>query len=212
MKRSSIDRAQSPPAPLLQVLGAVSQWLDAGPTPGAIVGGVAASILGRPRLTEDVDVLVLLEREDWSSFLAAGQAFGFVPRVDDALGFAEESRVLLVSHRPSGTPIDIVLGALTLEEEIVRGAARIEIAGVAISLPTPESIVVMKAIAQRARDVADIEGILETRDHLDIDWIRTWLTEFGRALGRTDLLAEFDRTVARTRRQAPFDEPTGRIR
>ena len=203
MKRSSTDQAQSPRAPLLHALGAVSEWLDAGPTPGAIVGGVAASILGRPRLTEDVDVLVLLEREGWSSFLAAGQAFGFVPRIDDALGFAEESRVLLVSHRPSGTPIDVVLGALALEEEIVRGAARIEIAGAAISLPTPESIVVMKAIAQRARDVADIEGILETRDHLDIDWIRTWLAEFDRALGRTDLLAEFERIVARTHRQAP---------
>ena len=208
MKRSAPDRPRNPLVPLLYALGAVSEWLDAGSTPGAIVGGVAASILGRPRLTEDVDVLVLLEREDWSSFLTAGQAFGFVPRIDDALGFAEESRVLLVSHRPSGTPIDIVLGALALEEEIVRGAARIEIAGVAISLPTPESIVVMKAIAQRSRDVADIEGILETRDHLDIDWIRAWLTEFDRALGRTDLLAEFERTVARTRRQTPFDDST----
>ena len=204
MTHSSTDRAQSPPAPLLHALAAVSEWLDAGATPGAIVGGVAASILGRPRLTEDVDVLVLLDREDWSSFLAAGQGFGFVPRVDDALGFAEESRVLLVLHRPSGTPIDVVLGALALEEEIVRGAARIEIAGVAISLPTPESIVVMKAIAQRSRDVADIEGILDTCDHLDIDWIRARLTEFDRALGRTDLLAEFERIVARARRQAPF--------
>ena len=207
VKRSSTDRAQSPPAPLLHALGAVSQWLDAGATPGAIVGGVAASILGRPRLTEDVDVLVLLEREDWSSFLAAGQEFGFVPRIEDALGFAEDSRVLLVSHQPSGTPIDIVLGALALEEEIVRGAARMEIAGVAISLPTPESIVVMKAIAQRVRDVSDIEGILETCRHLDFDWIRTRLAEFDRALGRTDLLDEFERTVARTRRQAPFGDP-----
>ena len=204
MTHSSTDRAQSPPAPLLHALAAVSEWLDAGATPGAIVGGVAASILGRPRLTEDVDVLVLLDREDWSSFLAAGQGFGFVPRVDDALGFAEESRVLLVLHRPSGTPIDVVLGALALEEEIVRGAARIEIAGVAISLPTPESIVVMKALAQRSRDVADIEGILDTCGHLDIDWIRARLTEFDRALGRTDLLAEFERIVTRARRQAPF--------
>ena len=152
-------------------------------------------------------MLVLLEREDWSSFLAAGQEFGFVPRIEDALGFAEDSRMLLVSHQPSGTPIDIVLGALALEEEIVRGAARMEIAGVAISLPTPESIVVMKAIAQRVRDVSDIEGILETCRHLDFDWIRTRLAEFDRALGRTDLLDEFERTVARTRRQAPFGDP-----
>ena len=92
MTHSSTDRAQSPPAPLLHALAAVSEWLDAGAIPGAIVGGVAASILGRPRLTEDVDVLVLLDREDWSSFLAAGQAFGFVPRVEDALGFVARTR------------------------------------------------------------------------------------------------------------------------
>ena len=184
----------------MRALGAVSEWLDAGTTPGAIIGGVAASVLGRPRLTIDIDVLVLLEREDWPAFLAAGREFGFVPRVDDALDFAETSRVLLVLHQPSGIPIDIVLGALPLEDEIVRGARNVEIAGVAVPLPAPESIVVMKTIARRARDIADIEGILEVHDGLDLDWIRTRLTEFDQALGRTDLLDEFDRVLTRTRR------------
>lgn len=205
-KRSCADRPRSAPAPLIQALGAVSEWLDAGATPGAIVGGVAASILGRPRLTEGIDVLVLIKREYWPVFLAAGREFGFVPRVKDVLGFAEESRVLLMTHQPSDTQIDVVLGALALEEEIVSGAARIEMAGVTVPLPTPESIVVMKAIAQRARDIADIEGILETHDRLDLAWIRAWLTEFDRALGRTDLLDEFDRVVARTHRRSTLDE------
>ena len=144
----------------------MSDWLDASAAPGVIVGGVAASILGRPRLTEDIDVLVLIERDEWSAFLAAGRPLGFVPRIDDALDFAETSRVLLALHQPSGVPVDIVLGALSLEDEIVRGARKVEIAGISVRLPTPESIVVMKAIARRARDVADIEGILEVHDRL----------------------------------------------
>ena len=45
-------------------------------TPGAIIGEIAASVLGRPRLTVDIDVLVLLEREEWPEFLAAGREFG----------------------------------------------------------------------------------------------------------------------------------------
>ena len=165
----------------------MSEWLDSAAVPGAIIGGVAASVLGRPRLTEDIDVLVILERHEWAPFLEAGREFGFVPRIDDALDFAETSRVLLVLHQPSGIPIDVVLGALPLEDEIVRGAS--ERGGRRTSAcrsRPPESIVVMKAIAQRARDIADIEGILEVHDRLDLGWIRTRLTEFDQALGRTE--------------------------
>ena len=197
--RRSDGGREDPPAPLVQALGAVSEWLDSAAVPGAIIGGVAASILGRPRLTQDIDVLVILERQKWTAFLATGQDFGFVPRIDDALDFAETSRVLLVLHQPSGVPIDVVLGALPLEDEIVRGARDVEIAGVRLPLAAPESIVIMKAIARRARDIADIEGILEVHDHLDLDWIRTRLTEFDQALGQSDLIDELDRILARIR-------------
>lgn len=195
-----------PPAPLLRALGAVAEWLDATATPGAIIGGVAASILGRPRLTEDIDVLVLLEPDEWPAFLAAGRRFGFVPRTDDALDFARTSRVLLVAHQPSELPIDVVLGAMPLEEEIVHGASSTEIAGVTFPLSSPESIVVMKAIAQRPRDIADIEGILEAREDLDLDWIRGRLADFDRALDRTELLAEFNRVLARVRQAGIRDD------
>lgn len=202
------DRPEGvPPAPLLHALGAVSAWLDATATPGAIIGGVAASILGRPRLTEDIDVLVLLDPNEWPTFLAAGRQFGFVPRTNDVLDFARTSRVLLVAHQPSELPIDVVLGAMPLEEEIVHGASSAEIAGVTFPLSSPESIVVMKAIAQRPRDIADIEGILEAREHLDLDWIRGRLADFDRALDRTDLLDEFNRVAARVRRPEAFGGP-----
>ncbi|MDD9982421.1 MAG: nucleotidyl transferase AbiEii/AbiGii toxin family protein [Gammaproteobacteria bacterium] len=196
---------QDPPAPLVQALGAVSEWLESAAVPGAIIGGVAASVLGRPRLTEDIDVLVILERQEWTPFLRAGREFGFAPRVDDALDFAESSRVLLVVHQPSGISIDIVLGALPLEDEIVRGARNVEIAGVRLPLAAPESIVVMKTLARRARDIADIEGILEVHDELDLEWIRIRLTEFDQALGETELLDEFNRILALTRRTTAPD-------
>lgn len=145
---------------------------------------------------------MLVETEGWPAFLARGRRLGFIPR--DALGSAKESRVLLVTHRPTGMPVDVVFGELAMEEEIVRGAVRTEIAGVAIPLPTAEAIVVMKALARRPRDLADIEGIFETCDGLDLSWIRARLTEFDQALGRADLLDGFDRFVVRMRRQEDF--------
>ena len=59
----------------------------------------------------------------------------------------------------------------------------------------------MKAIARRARDIADIEGILEVHDRLDLDWIRTQLREFDQALGQTSLVDEFNDILSRTRRR-----------
>ena len=64
----------------------------------------------------------------------------------------------------------------------------------------------VETLSRRARDIADIEGILEVHGRLDLDWIRVRLTEFDQALGQTDLLDEFSRILARTRRTtAPGD-------
>ena len=83
-------------APLLGALQGISKWLQSEKVPGMIIGGVAASILGRPRLTRDVDASVWLEEERWEGFLSAGSAFGFEPRIAGALTFAAKSRVLLL--------------------------------------------------------------------------------------------------------------------
>ena len=48
-------------APLLVVLRDLVAWLDAEKVPGVVIGGLAASLLGRPRLTRDVDALVLAD-------------------------------------------------------------------------------------------------------------------------------------------------------
>ena len=83
-------------APLLEVLADLIAWLKAEEVAGVVIGGLAASLLGRPRLTRDVDVLVVVDEGRWAGFLATGAKYGFVPRQRDTLAFAQQSRVLLV--------------------------------------------------------------------------------------------------------------------
>ena len=45
--------------------------------------------------------------------------FDLVPRIPDAIEFAHETRVLLLRHAPTGIDIDLSLGALPFEEELV---------------------------------------------------------------------------------------------
>src|SRR5688572_33385901 len=122
-----------------------------------IVGGVAASLLGRPRLTQDIDALLLLPDAGWEAFLASGDRLGFEARMPDTLEFARQARILLVRHRPTGTPVDLMLGALPFDEEAVARAQTIAIEGLPLPVLTPEDLLVMKGIAQRPRDIADID-------------------------------------------------------
>jgi hypothetical protein len=63
--------------PLLAVVRDLVAWLLAGNVPGVVIGGLAASLWGRPRLTRDVDALVLVEEGRWAEFMAAGLGHGF---------------------------------------------------------------------------------------------------------------------------------------
>ena len=132
--------------PLLAALRDLVAWLQDAPTQGTVIGGVAASLLGRPRLTRDIDALVLLDESEWEAFLAKGARFGFVPRLADAVAFAHQARVLLVRHDASGIDLDIAFGALPFEEEAVARTVWHEVAGVRIPLPLPEDLVIMKEL------------------------------------------------------------------
>lgn len=52
-------------------LEALAVFLTESELPAIIVGGVAASLLGRPRLTQDIDVLVDVPDEGWDRLLLA---------------------------------------------------------------------------------------------------------------------------------------------
>jgi hypothetical protein len=187
--------------PLLAALRDLAAWFQNTPVSGTVIGGVAASLLGRPRVTRDIDALVLLDESEWEAFLAKGAGFGFVPRLSNALTFAHQARVLLVRHEASRIDIDIAFGALPFEEEAVARAVWRDVGGIRIPLPLPEDLLIMKAVAHRPRDMADIESILDAQPKLDLLRVRRWVREFSAALEAPELLRDFNALVARRRKR-----------
>lgn len=158
-----------------------------------IIGGVAASLLGRPRTTRDVDAVVWIEDpKDWARFLTVAQAQGLTPRIDDPIAFAQRARVLLLRHEPSAIDIDVALGALPFEEEAIERASEGKLGTIQVPLPTPEDLVIMKAIAHRPRDVGDIEAVLSAHPKLDRSRIRRYVAEFAELLERPELLTDLE--------------------
>jgi hypothetical protein len=190
----------SPLIPLKAALADLVALLGAEQVHALVIGGVAASLLGRPRATRDVDVLVWLAESGWPGFLTAARRHGFEPRIQDPLEFAGRSRVLLLRHAASAIDIDVAIGALPFEELAIERGTSYDLGGLAIPLPRPEDLVVMKAVAHRPRDTADIEGVLAAYPALDRAAVRRTVAEFAEALESPELLSDLERLFARVER------------
>jgi predicted nucleotidyltransferase len=168
--------------PFRAAIEAVQRLLVKFENRGVIIGGIAVGFLGKPRLTEDVDALFLLSVHDIHQFLESARVENIQPRIPNAGKFARKNHVLLLQHSPTQTNIDISLGILPFEEEMVeRGIIR-STSTLSIRLPTPEDLIIMKAIAHRPKDLEDIRTIIDKNLKLDTDRIKQWVSSFGEIL------------------------------
>jgi hypothetical protein len=191
-----VDRV---PATLLAALADLVKWLDDTKVPSMIIGGVAASVLGRPRLTQDVDALAILPEADWANAVSTAARHGIHPRIENPLDFARRSRVLLMRHAESGIDIDVTFGRLSFEQTAVDNSEVHDIGGLRVRLPRVEDLLVMKAIARRPKDLQDIEGLLAAHPEADVASARQWVREFATAMSMSDMLVDFDTVVARSK-------------
>ncbi len=188
--------------PLVAALEDLREWMGAAGTPFVVIGGVAASVLGRPRFTQDVDVTVFVDPVEWQQFLAVGVRHGFEARRPNALEFAKQNRVLLIRHASSGIGVDVALGALPFEQQMISRARPTEVGSITIPLPTPEDLVIMKAIAHRPRDAEDIEAVLEMHPNLDRRRVLRWVRDFAKVLERPEILTDLQAALGRHPRRS----------
>src|SRR4051794_39269655 len=168
------------------------RWMTDERIAGTIIGAVAVAIRGRPRNTDDVDAIFLGDAISSERLLESAARYGFVPRVDDVLGFAAHSRVLLLRHEPSGVDVDVSLGALRFDREMIERSTVVKVGRLQLRLSSAEDLVIMKAVARRPKDIADIEGLLTTNPDLDLDHIRRHLREFSSALEMPEIYDDFE--------------------
>ena len=78
------------------------------------------------------------------------------------------------------------------EENIVARAVRCDLDELEVWICSPEDLVIQKAVAGRAQDWQDIEGILiEQHGHLDLVYVEDWLKQFAEALDQPEILSQY---------------------
>lgn len=169
----------------------------------AVLGGLAVQHWGEPRVTQDVDIVVVVPSEHEENFLDTA-VHRFRPRMADALAFAKRHRVLLISTS-DGTPVDISLGIPGYEEEVMHRAVSVSFPRLRpVRLVSAEDLIIHKCVAGRARDVEDVERIL-FRQHpaLDVRYIRKWLRAFDPIVESHDVRAVFQNALKKARTTVP---------
>jgi hypothetical protein len=144
----------------------------------AVIGGLAVAFRGIPRTTRDIDVLLAVPRIRLPSLLERIQEAGFtvdIPQVLTELRDEHLSRI-----RYGSTRVDIVAAVLGLFADIVQCASWEDLHGKRLRVASAEGLIILKLIAFRPQDEADLMGVLATnRGRLDLGRIRTWYAQVG---------------------------------
>lgn len=165
--------------------------------PFCYIGGIANFRWGTPRLTNDLDLTVLTGFGGEGPVIA-GLLEDYAPRIEDAAGFAERHRVLLL-QTADGFAIDVALGAMPFEAATIARASDAELAaGALLRTCSATDLVVHKAFAARPQDWVDIEGVL-IRQRGRLDWRQVWadLTELAALKEAPELTDELERVAQR---------------
>jgi hypothetical protein len=163
-----------------------------------IGGSVATAVLGSPRMTRDIDIVVVLHQGNVNTFATTMEPEFFVD-VDlayAAIHSAEtEDAAFNILHLPTMFKVDVFIhrssewqnNALQRRQEVVFGE---EPETFSVYIASPEDMILQKLRWYRLtgersdRQWNDVQGVLLEQTEIDLDYLR----RFSEEAGVTDLL------------------------
>ncbi|MCU0698746.1 MAG: nucleotidyltransferase [Myxococcaceae bacterium] len=158
-----------------------------------LFGAQAVALHGAQRTTQDVDVTVLTD-EPTAVLVEALRQERLVTMFDDA-AFIEQTRVIPCQHVPSGWKVDVVLGGPGLEELVSLESEPHRVGALRVPVVRLEHLLVLKTLAGRPQDLADIARLLAARPEANLEVVRALLRELGDALADSELVDRFEALV-----------------
>ena len=134
------------------------------------IGGVAVLGRGEIRMTQDLDITLLTGFGNEKIFIKKLLS-NFETRISGAEEFAMENRIILIKSS-NGVPIDISLGGIDFEKEMIKRADYFEfLPQCSLKICSAEDLIVQKAFAGREKDWMDIKGIIIKQKELNWEYI-----------------------------------------
>lgn len=156
-----------------------------------VLGGVAVSIYGEPRMTFDIDVNLIMDNNKIDNFLIKAKKLGFSPLPSDIKRFVRRTGVIPMKFSKNKVTgrCDFIIAQNILEYLCIQRARLKKIYSLNVKLISPEDLLLHKITSLRPRDLEDARGILvRQRGKLDRKYITYWLKKIAEANRKPGLL------------------------
>jgi hypothetical protein len=141
--------------------------------PHAVIGATALAVRGFPRMTRDLDVVVLLE--DAYRALDALQAAGFRSLAPVDRSDRPEAMYVLESSE-SGVDVDLLVAAGEPESTVIAEASEATVFGARAPVASLEHLLLMYLYSSEPRHMGDFARIVTSGD-ADLDTVVRYLSE-----------------------------------
>lgn len=163
MSEQSFEKTEVEEPVLLAVLRDAQDALDTAQVPFVLIGGIPSAVYGRPRATQDLDILV--RSEDKDNALEALAEAGFETKKADPKWLYKASKKDVL--------VDVIFraeGNFYLDDEMIGRAREETYKGEAVRLVAPEDLLIMKAVATEEEIAHYWFDGLAVLVEADLDW------------------------------------------
>jgi hypothetical protein len=131
-----------------------------------LIGGLAVAILAKPRATEDIDLLILIEEPQIPALVGLLKKRFKIIRGQNVMHFKNATICRTVLAAPSDEQGGIVLVDFLLADhdtyrETLRNPLFLTVDSEKIPVARPESLIKMKELSNRPQDLLDVAALKE---------------------------------------------------
>lgn len=148
-------------------------FLEKEKIPYLLIGGLAVGVLGEPRMTQDVDLIVFIPRKSTPEIIKKAIKAGFRTNLTAAVKDIELKGAFRLDFE--NLWVDIIISSTEFENSAFKRKKQIKLLSKKTFIPSPEDLILLKLIPGRDKDILDVKSIIERHEgKLDKPYLEKW--------------------------------------
>ena len=159
--------------------------LNTADVPYMLTGSYASSAYGRPRATQDIDIVIFPTRDQLVRLIEQLPNTSYYATIEEAIDALRHRSMFNIIDFETGWKVDFIIPKFTeFNEEEFERRREIEVGGVRLFVASPEDIVIAKLQwakeSQSERQLEDAAGVISSQaSKLNRAYIERWVRKLG---------------------------------